>query len=162
MTIERFVDRAANLIGAYGNFSASPSQVDAETLALGSCAQIRQVLELFIKFVYRKSPDGLYVNITGNGSIPTGIYAPWSHKGKPVGSKGSRAQLTETERDIVREWLKLLASNRRYPLFVYRADSRRWHVDILRYDSEAEGLAWLNKSIIDAKTFVAIKSRIAR
>jgi hypothetical protein len=162
MTVNRLVARAADLVGAYGNFNTSPSQVDAETLAMGSCAQIKQVLELFIKFVYRKSTDGLYINITGNGSIPAGVYVPWAHKGKPKDAKGSRAQLTETERNVVREWLKLLAANRRYPLFVYRSDSRRWYVDIMRYDSEEDGLTWLGKNMLEPKAYVSIKMRVAQ
>jgi hypothetical protein len=162
MTLNRFVVRAADLVGAYGNFNTSPSQVDAETLAMGSCAQIRQVMELFIKFVYRKTADGLYINITGNGSIPAGVYVPWAHKGKPKGSRGSRAQLTETERNVVREWLKMLAANRRYPLFVYRSASRRWYVDVIRYSDEADGLAWLSKSMIEPKAYVSIKLRLAQ
>jgi len=166
MTIERFVDRAANIVGAFGSYGTMPDQVDAETLALGSCTHIRHVLDLFIRFVYRQTPDGIFVNITGNGSIPTGVWTPWASAGKPRRSAGSRtdgnkkrAQLTETERIVVREWLKLLAANRRFPLFVYRSTSRRWYVDIQRYDNEADGLAWLKGNSIDAKTFVALKLR---
>ena len=50
---EQFVVRAAELVGAYGNYGTRPDLVDAETIALARCTMINQELDLFVRFIYR-------------------------------------------------------------------------------------------------------------
>ena len=47
MTLEtKFLNRAANLVGAYGNYATTPDQVDAETIALARCQLIAQSMDI--------------------------------------------------------------------------------------------------------------------
>ncbi len=160
--MEKIVTRAAELVGAFGVAGTMPDQVDVETQAMGSCQLIKQSMELFIKFCFAKDSNGFYRNLTSNTVIPTGVWVPWASAGKPRNSKNKRCQLTRTERSVVSAYLLFLKQNRRFPLFVYDAQSRRWTVDTLRYENEKEALNWLRVHAINAKTFVALKKRMPR
>lgn len=160
MTMEKFMDRAAGLIGAYGNYGVTPDQVDAETVAMARCALIKQSMELFIKFVYQRDGNGFLHNLSGNSVIPTGIHTPWASAGKPRKAKERRPQLSKDERAVVRAWLAWLKQNRRFPLFIYNRPSRRWIVDTMRYETEAAALAWLTQNTLDAKNYIAIKGHL--
>ena len=156
----RTVNRAANMAGSYGNVRTAPDRVDAENIARVRCELIRQSSELFIKFCYQRDASGHLRNLSGNTSIPTGVWCPWSSAGKPRTAKDNRPQLTKEERMIVRAWLMGLKQARRFPVFLYDGASRRWYVDTMRYESEAQALAWLQSNLLDAKSFVAIKHRL--
>ena len=62
MTIDKFIDRAANIVGSYGNFRTTPDQVDAETVALARCALANQELDLFTRFCYQQTDNGRFIN----------------------------------------------------------------------------------------------------
>lgn len=158
MSVNQFLARSVEMVGSYGNFNTAPENLDMETLVLPRCQLIGQSLELFIRFCYAQDANGIFQNLSGNTFIPRGVYVPFAHAGKPRKASGSRAQLTRDERTIVRKWLALLKANRRYPLFVYVAASRRWAVDTVRYDSEGEALEWLKRNLLDVKTFVALRN----
>jgi hypothetical protein len=149
------INRAADLAGTYGNVKTTPERVDAINDARGRCELIRQSLELFIRYCYQ--PYNLRTNM-----IPAGVWTPFGSAGKPRKSKDkdTRPELTKDERTVVRVWLQQLKQHRRFPLFVYSAESRRWHVDKLRYDNEAAALAWLENNTIDAKTYVTIRHQL--
>ncbi len=149
----RILNRAADMAGSYGNVKTTPERVDAINDARGRCELIRQSLDLFIRYCYQ--PYNLRTEM-----IPRGVWTPWGSAGKPRGKKDTRPELTKDERTVVRVWLQQLKQHRRFPLFVYSAESRRWHVDKLRYDNEAAALAWLEKNIIDAKTYVSVRHKV--
>ena len=148
MRLEKFVERAATLSGAYGNFRTAPELVDAETIAAARCQLAHQTIELFIYFVYQQEETGIFRNLTGNSLIPSGVWTPWGASGK--------SKLTRGERTVVRSWLMLLKHTRRFPVFFYVAPSRRWAVDTFRYPTLEEALAWLNANRLDAKTWLTL------
>jgi hypothetical protein len=167
MVISQLAARAAQLTGCYGATGQHPDQVDAITIATARCEVIRQSLELFIQFVYQVDSNGFFVNLSGNTSIPVGVWTPWSSAGKPrsrLDDQGRRiamrAQLSEQERKIVRTWLNGLKRDRRFPAFFYHAPARRWYVDTTRYHDLADACAWLDRNRLDATTFVAIKNTL--
>lgn len=162
MSAEKLVNRAAEMIGAYGATGSAPSNVDAETIAMARCELIKQSLGLFIRFCYQRDASGFYCNLSGNTFIPRGVYAPFSHAGKQRSAIGTRAQLTKDEREVVRAWLMWLKQNRRFPVFFYAADRRRWCVDTMRYSDEAAALAWLEREALTPKNFLAIKAQLQR
>ena len=162
MSMDQFVNRAADMVGAYGVAGTAPANVEAETIALARCELIKQSLGLFIRFCYQKDAGGFYSNLSGNTFIPRGVYAPFSHAGKQRTAVGLRAQLTRDERAVVRAWLMWLKANRRFPVFFYSAAARRWCVDTMRYSDEAAALAWLEREALTAKNFLAIKAQMPR
>jgi hypothetical protein len=150
MSLEKFVTRAAELSGAYGNFRATPERVDAETIAAARCQLANQDIELFVHFCYRQSDNGYFINLAGSSQIPTGVWTPWGSSGK--------SKLTRSERDIVRAWL--LSLKRQHgprPLFYYVVDERRWHVDTFRYPTLEEALQWLKEYKITPKVWLQLK-----
>jgi len=162
MSMEQFVNRAADMVGAYGVAGTAPANVEAETIAMARCELIKQSLGLFIRFCYQKDAAGFYCNLSGNTFIPRGVYAPFGHAGKQRTAVGLRAQLTRDERAVVRAWLMWLKANRRFPVFFYNAAARRWCVDTMRYSDEAAALAWLERDALTAKNFLAIKAQMPR
>jgi len=160
--MEQFVNRAAEMIGAYGVAGTAPANVEAETIAMARCELIKQSLGLFIRFCYQRDASDFYCNLSGNTFIPRGVYAPFSHAGKQRTAVGMRAQLTRDERAVVRAWLMWLKANRRFPVFFYASDRRRWCVDTMRYSDEAAALAWLDREALTAKNYLAIKNQMPR
>jgi len=159
---EQFVVRAAELVGAYGVAGTAPENVDAMTIAAARCELIKQSLGLFIRFCYQRDASGFYCNLSGNTFIPRGVYAPFGSAGKQRTATGTRAQLTKDERAVVRAWLMWLKTNRRFPVFFYASDRRRWCVDTMRYSDEAAALAWLDREALTAKNFLAIHHQLQR
>ncbi len=136
MSLDKFVDRAATLIGAYGNFRTAPELVDAETIALARCTMINHELQLFIHFCYSQSEQGRYVNLRSNSQVPKGVWAPWGSSGK--------SGLTRTERDVTRRYLfSLITPRPPRPLFFY--GQRHWHVNTVVYPTVEEALQWLGR-----------------
>ncbi len=161
MVIEKLAARAMELTGAYGVTGHHPDQVDAVAIATARCALIRQSLELFTMFCYQQNAHGVFVNLSGNTGIPTGVWTPWGSAGKPRGSREKqRAQLTKDERLIVRTWLVGLKKDRRFPVFFYHAPARRWHVDTTRYHDLSDAMGWLDRNQLDANRFVQIKNSL--
>lgn len=159
---EQFVVRAAEFVGAYGVAGTAPANVDGETIAMARCELIKQSLDLFIRFCYQRDASGFYCNLSGNTFIPRGVYAPFGSAGKQRTATGTRAQLTRDERAVVRGWLQILKANRRFPVFFYVSDRRRWCVDTIRYSDEASALAWLEREALTAKNYLAIKNQMQR
>jgi hypothetical protein len=134
--IDKIVARAAELTGAYGNFRTAPERVDAETIALARCTMINQELDLFVRFCYRQSEQGRYVNLRSNSQLPKGVWAPWGSSGK--------SGLTRTERDVLRRYLFSLNTPRPpRPLFFY--GQRHWHVNTVIYPTVGDALQWLER-----------------
>lgn len=158
--LKQFVNRASEVVGAYGNFQTAPANVDAETEALARCELIGQVMDLFIRYCYKQDDNGIFVHLSGNCMIPGGIYTPWGSAGKGQGAPG-RAQLTYTERMVVRVWLRAARKSRTImPVFYYNVPSRRWMVDTVRYKTMDEALAWLQSHRIQPATYVMIAKGI--
>ena len=160
MVGEKLLARSHEMIGSYGTIGVHPDQADAFTIATGRCKLINQSLELFTLFCYQTNDLGFYVNLSGNTAIPTGIYTPFGAAGKPRGAKEAKAQLTKDERLIVRFWLQELKKARRFPLFFYHQPARRWHVDTVRYDTQADAIQWLKANQLDAKTFLQLRQKM--
>lgn len=159
---DKFIVRAAEMIGAYGVAGTMPDQVDAETIAMARCELIRQSMELFIKFCYKRDGNGLFCHLSGNTFIPRGVFVPWGSAGKPRRNEAkTRAQLSKDERKIVRIYLDFLKRKRLFPVFVYSAAARRWTVDTMRYATEEAALAWLKSQALDPRNFIAIKAKLA-
>ena len=137
MSLDKFMARAIDLTGAYGNYRTAPELVDAETIALARCTMINHELDLFIRFCYRQSEQGRFINLRSNSQIPKGIWAPWGSSGK--------SSLTRTERDTLRRYLFALGNTRRppRPLFLYAG--RHWHVNTAVYENVDEALKWLER-----------------
>lgn len=158
----QFAERASEMVGAYGSFQTAPANVDAETEAAARCELIGQVMELFIRYCYRQDDNGILVHLSGNCMIPQGIFTPWGAAGKGQGAPG-RAQLTFTERKVVRVWLRAARKSRGVmPVFYYNDRSRRWMVDTVRYPSEAEALAWLKMAKLQPAGYVMIVKGLNR
>lgn len=155
-TFEKFVDRAAVEVGAYGNHRTAHELVNAETIAAARCQLVNGELASFTEFCYEQV-DGWFVNLSGNSQIPTGVWAPW-------GSSG-RGRLSRLERDITRLWLKALAqqakkTGKAKPLFFYNAGSRRWHVDTVTYPTVEDARRWLEASALTPKTWLQGQKRL--
>lgn len=145
MNAMKFAAQSAALIGAYGVHGTRPELIDAETLAMANCTIINQDLELFVRFLYRRTDKGLWMHLQADGQIPKGIWTPWGAKGK----------LTRTQSDIVRRYLLSLNSGRPpRPLFYYVPERRHWYVDLLRYDNLEDALAWLQRFAITPQAWL--------
>lgn len=154
--LKQFVERASDLAGSYGNYQTAPANVEAETAALPRCELIYQVMDLFIRYCYQQDGNGIYSHLSGNCQIPQGVYVPWSSAGKSRRAPG-RAQLSYTERQAVRVWLRALRKQRgQRPVFYYSAPARRWFVDTQRYRTAAAALAWLNEHRLQPAAYVMI------
>jgi hypothetical protein len=147
----RIVNRAADMAGAYGHTRVAPERVDALALAKLTVEHVRQEVALFIRYVYQKDGAGRWLYIGADGMIPAGVWCPWGGSGK--------ASLTRSQRDIMRRWLLCQQRDRNFPAFFYRPKARRWHVDILRYDSEAAALSWLARCPLDGAVWLATDGR---
>lgn len=145
----RIVNRAADMVGSYGTARTAPEQVDAVALANLIVTQARQELDLFIRHCYRQDARGRYLHILADGQIAPRNWTPWGSSGK--------SSLTRTQRDILRLWLVQSKQQRRFPVFVYRPEQRRWYVDLIRYPTEAESLEWLRVCGLDAKAWLGVR-----
>lgn len=153
------VNRAADVVGAYGTHGSAQSNYGAEVEATARCTLIAGVLDGFIRYCYQ-GENGVYWNLSGNCTLPTGTYTPFSSAGKRRGDNG-RAQLTHTERAIVRTWLIGLSKSRtNKPLFYYDSTCRRWVVDTVRYQTVEDAINWLQSNRLDAKTYLLLKNRL--
>lgn len=151
-TLDKFLDRAALDVGAYGNHKTSHELVEAEAIAAARCQLINGELDAFTRFCYQQQ-GSWFVNLSGNTQIPSGTWTPWGSSGK--------GRLSRMERDVVRAWLKALARQRGpKPLYFYNASSRRWHVDTTRYQTLQDALGWVASVQLDAKTWLAIQGRL--
>ena len=151
-TLDKFLDRAALDVGAYGNHRTAHELVEAEAIAAARCQLVNGELEAFTRFCYQQQ-GSWYVNLSGNTQIPTGTWAPWGSSGK--------GRLSRMERDIVRAWLNALARQRGpKPLYFYSNASRRWHVDTTRYPTVQDALAWVENNRLDAKLWLGIQARL--
>lgn len=160
--LKQFVERASEVTGAYGNFQTAPANVDAETEAAARCELIGQVMEMFVRYCYRRDDNGIFIHLSGNCMVPQGIFTPWGSAGKGQGAPG-RAQLTFTERMVVRVWLRAARKGRgAMPVFYYNDKSRRWMVDTVRYPSEAEALGWLASARLQPAGYVMIAKGLNR
>lgn len=155
--LNRFVERASEVTGAYGNFQTAPENVDAETIAAARCELIRQVVEMFTRWAYKRNESGVLINLVGNSTVPPGAYVPWATQGKRRGESG-RPTLSRGERAVCRAWLALLRRDRngRKSPYWYDATTRRWCVDTVRYPTEASVLAWLSANLLTPKDYVAL------
>lgn len=154
MTMEKFIDRAATIVGAYGHYRTAPDLVDAETIAAGRCTLANQELELFTHFCYQQNEHGRFINLAGNTQIPSGVWAPWGSSGK--------GSLTRTERDVMRRWLLSFANERPKPLFFYVATMRRWHVNTPSWDTLTLALAWVNRHEMTSKDYLKYGGLVCR
>jgi Uri superfamily endonuclease len=151
-TLEKFVERAAIEVGAYGNHRTAHDLVDAETIAAARCQLANGELDSFTRFCYQREGNWL-VNLSGNSQIPSGTWAPWGSSGK--------GRLSRLERDVVRLWLTALSKQRGpKPLYFYSDSSRRWHVDSLRYPALEDALKWLADNQLNAKLWLHIQGRL--
>lgn len=148
-TLENVVNRAAEVAGVYGRLRTMPERVDALSLATLSAKAAGQQLELFCYWCYQESAPGILCNILPNGQIPTGSWAPWGSSGK--------SGMTRTDRDIVRAWLRTLQARRHFPPWRYDPSSRRWYVDLLRYESLTGALGWLAKYPIHPQDWLNLR-----
>jgi len=146
MSMDKFVVRAAELTGAYGNYKTAPELVDAETIAAARCTLANQELELFTHFCYQQDERGRFINLAGNAQIPSGVWAPWGSSGK--------SKLTRTERDVMRRWLLSFAGERPKPLFFYVPTMRRWFVNTPTWDTLTLALAWVNRHEMTPKDYL--------
>lgn len=160
--LKQFVERASDLAGSYGNYGAAPANVEAETAALPRCELIHQVLDLFIRYCYQQDGNGIYSHLSGNCQIPQGVYVPWGSAGKSRNAPG-RAQLSYTERQAVRVWLRALRKQRgQQPVFYYSHSARRWFVDTQRYRTATDALAWLSTNRLQPTAYVMIVNGLNR
>jgi hypothetical protein len=153
----QFVERASEIVGAYGNFQTAPENVEAETIAAARCELIRQVFTGFAAWAYQRGAGGHLHNLGGNCMVPAGAYIPWSHAGKRRSETGKPA-LTRGERAIMRAWLIGLRKERngRKPPFFYDADARRWFVDTVRYPDEGSARAWWEVNALTPAQYLSI------
>src|SRR5690348_9619192 len=100
----KLVVRAAEMIGAYGVARTTPELIDKVTQAQGHCELINQQLDLFTRFVYRETDNGLPLHILADGQIVGGVWTPWGSSGK--------SGLTRLERDVLRRHLLGLNEDR--------------------------------------------------
>jgi hypothetical protein len=147
---KKFLSRAAELTGAYGNYRTAPDLVYAETIAAARCKLVYSEMELFTNFCYQMDSKGRYLHLAGGSQISPGVWTPWGGSGKSA--------LTRLERDVVRCWLLSLNNGRPpLPVFFYIAQSRRWYVDTMRYESVQDALAWLNRHQLTPKTWLNVQ-----
>lgn len=156
--VVKLVNRAADTVAAYVATGTAPHNVQAETEATARCLLIRGTLESFIRFCYVNS-DGVFVNLSGNYQIPTGVYVPFGSGGKQRKASG-RARLTHTERFVVRRWLLSQYRKGNSPVFTYDPNARRWCVNTVRYPTVDSALAWLQAHPLSPQSFLAIKGKI--
>lgn len=146
----KFLIRAAELTGAYGNFRTAPELIHAETIAAARCKLVNSEMELFIHFCYQLDSKGRHLHLAGGSQLAPGIWTPWGGSGKSA--------LTRLERDVVRCWLLSLGSGKPpMPVFFYIARTRRWHVDTMRYESADEALSWLNQHQLTPKIWLGVQ-----
>lgn len=151
-TFEKVVNRAADFTGSYGHTRTAPERSDALALAALAAKAADQQLELFARWCYEQAiPGGAYAHIMADGQIPTRAWTPWSK---------TRGELTRTEGRIVRRWLLTMQQGRHFPLWFYRKDSRRWYVDLTRYDDLTDALDWLKRHPIHPQDWWAIRSAL--
>lgn len=147
MTMEKLVNRAAEVTGVYGKMRVLPAQVDDLALATLSAAAADNQLDLFARWCYKRH-DGLFVNIMPDGQIPSGCWTPWSDSGK--------SRMSKPDRQNLRAWIVALAVRRHFPPWLYHADRRRWYVDLKRYETEGAALSWLAKHQINPKDWLTL------
>lgn len=128
------VDRAAQLTGSYGRTRHPPERVDAAAIARLEVELVRQEMEDFIRFVYRREGD-VWLHIVANGRIPRGVWAPWGSSGK--------SKLTQPMRTKLRKWM--FAQNRPRPVFFYNPKETRWYVDLTHYTNVEVALKWYER-----------------
>ncbi len=151
-TLTKFLERAQQEIGAFGNFRTTHELVEAEAIAAARCSLVNAELDSFTHFCYQKEGEW-FCNLSGNTQIPTGIWAPWGASGK--------GRLTRMERDTVRAWLRALGNAKALkPVYFYSPSSRRWNVDTLRYPTLESANEWLTNNRIDGKTWLRIQARL--
>ena len=149
----RIVNRAANVAGSYGTARVAPDRVDSLALAKLVVEHARQEITLFIHFVYERDARGRLTHVLPDGQIAPKHWTPWGASGK--------ASLPRTQRDTLRAWLVMQAQQRRYAPFFYRSATRRWYLDLLRFDEKADALQWLERCGLDAKTWVGVADSVA-
>jgi len=145
----RILNRAADMAGSYGNARIAPERVEAEALAKLIVEHAMQELDSFIRYCYQVDEHGRWLRILPDGQIRNGVWTPWGGSGK--------SSLTRNQRDTLRLWLWQEKNSRRFPLFVYRPDRRRWYVDLLRNPSETDALDWLHKCGLTAKSWLGVQ-----
>lgn len=151
-TLDKFLVRATLDVGAYGTARTSHAMAEASTIAEARCTLVNGELISFTRFCYEQV-GGWFCNLSGNTTIPTGVWAPWGSSGK--------GRLSRMERDVIRAWLNALARQRApKPLYFYSTSSRRWHVDTTRYPSLADALDWVKTNRLDASTWLGIQGRL--
>jgi hypothetical protein len=144
----RILNRAADMAGSYGNARTAPERVEAEALAKLVVEHARQELDLFIRYCYQVDERGRWIHILNDGQIRNGVWTPWGGSGKST--------LTRSQRDTLRLWLWQAKQNRRFPLFIYRPERRRWYVDLLRNPTEHDALEWLGKCGLNEKAWLGV------
>jgi hypothetical protein len=154
MSLDKFVVRAAELTGAYGNYRTAPELVDAETIAMARCTLANQELELFTRFCYQQDVNGRFINLAGNTQIPVGVWCPWGSSGK--------SKLTRTERDVMRKWMLSFSGERPRPLFFYASAMRRWHVNTSSWDTLTLAMAWVNRHELIPKDYLKYGGLVRR
>lgn len=137
----RIVARAGEITGSYGRTRTKPERVDAMTRAMLSAEAVRQELEEFTRFVYRRSEGGRLLHVLPDGQLARGVHTPW---------RGVSSTLTRTQQDGLRKWLAIKAQNRLKPPFVWGGDTYRWYVDLVRYPTVEAALEWMERHRISA------------
>lgn len=137
----RVVNRAAEITASYGRTRTKPERVDAMTRAMLSVEEVRQELEMFTRFVYRRSNKGRLLHVLPDGQLARGVHTPW---------RGASSTLTRTQQDSVRKWLSIKAESRLKPPFVWGEDTYRWYVDMVRYPTAEAALTWLERHKLTA------------
>lgn len=152
MTIERYIERAAEVVGSYGNYKQAPDVVDAITIVMPRVALINGQLDEFTRYVYRMDDSGRHINLAGNTQIPTGVWTPWGSKGK----------LTRTERDVMRAFMRSFGKERPTPLYFYAAIHRRWFVNTAMFDTLPMAQAWVARHQMTAQDYLKYGGLIRR
>lgn len=151
--LENAVSRAAEATGVYGHLRTTPARVDALALATLSAHAADQQLELFARWCYRWH-EGQLCHILPNGQIPRGAWTPWGSSGK--------SGMTQPDRHVLRRWIVGLAERRHFPPWRWYQEERRWYVDLMRYPSEGDALAWLAKYHINPHDWLNMRLSMRR
>lgn len=136
-TMERIVNRAAEVVGVYGHLRTMPERVDDLALAALAAHAAMQQLELFARWCYETDAHGRLFHLLPSGQLPNGCWAPWGSSGK--------SGMTRGDRDTLRRWLRILHEKNHKPVWFYYTARRRWYVDLNAYPDLTAAIDWLNR-----------------
>lgn len=143
----QMVDRAAAITGSYGRTRQHIDRIDAASYAITAIELAHQELDGFIRFVYKRSDNGYFVNVKQDGLIHH-VWTPW----------GCKSVLARSQRDTLRAWM--LTKKRPPPPFYYVSSRYRWYVDLKRYETEAHAFEWLKGNQITINEWLSVQMSV--